>query len=246
MLQETMVEIFKALSDPNRLHLMELLMDGDRTNSELMSEVGLSQNLLSHHLNVLTEAGLVTVQQSIGDARRRYYSPSLAMLGACCLWWKQRSPCAQTLPTLRNPQRVLFLCAKNGARSLIAEALAHHMAPGSLVASSAGLAPSDGISPLVLQVLGEHLVPAHMLRIHTYQTLLNQPFDYVVTVCDKVHEHLTPELFNQSRIIHWSLHDESEEGRAESEQLEIIHELYHDIEQRLLVFVQRLAQAEQA
>jgi len=241
MLQDTMVEIFKALSDPNRLHLMELLLESDRTNSELMSEVGLSQNLLSHHLNVLTEAGLVTVQQSIGDARRRYYSPHMATLAACCQWWKQRSPCIQTLPTLHQPQRVLFLCAKNGARSLIAEALAHHMAPGSLVASSAGLAPSDGISPLVLQVLAEHLV-----RIHTYQALVNQPFDYVVTVCDTVHEHLSPETFTQARVVHWSLHDPAEEHGMESEQLETIHQLYHDIEQRLTVFVQRLAQAEQA
>lgn len=51
-----------------------------------MNQLGLSQNLLSHHLSVLVEVGLITVRQSIGDARRRYYTPNLEVPHLLSVW----------------------------------------------------------------------------------------------------------------------------------------------------------------
>ena len=51
----------KALSDPNRLHLLLLLADGPRSVRELTELSGMSQTLVSHHLTPLREQGLVTV-----------------------------------------------------------------------------------------------------------------------------------------------------------------------------------------
>ena len=51
----------KALSDPNRLHLLLLLAEGPRTVRELTDAAGMSQTLVSHHLAPLREQGLVTI-----------------------------------------------------------------------------------------------------------------------------------------------------------------------------------------
>ncbi len=98
MTNDHLIEIFKALADPNRLMLLELLLISDRTNSELMNATGLSQNLLSHHLNVLTEARLIYPQQSIGDARRRYFCPNLETVQECSGWWRNHSPISSSCP----------------------------------------------------------------------------------------------------------------------------------------------------
>lgn len=51
----------KALSDPNRLHLLLLLAEGARSVRELTELSGMSQTLVSHHLAPLREQGLVTL-----------------------------------------------------------------------------------------------------------------------------------------------------------------------------------------
>ncbi len=49
----------KVLSDPTRLAVLESLMDGPRNVGELMEELNVEQSLLSHHLAVLRDNGLV-------------------------------------------------------------------------------------------------------------------------------------------------------------------------------------------
>ncbi|MPQ96957.1 metalloregulator ArsR/SmtB family transcription factor [Modestobacter sp. I12A-02628] len=51
----------KALGDPNRLHLVLLLAEGPRSVRELTEAAGMRQTLVSHHLALLREQGLVTV-----------------------------------------------------------------------------------------------------------------------------------------------------------------------------------------
>jgi DNA-binding transcriptional ArsR family regulator len=52
---------FKALADENRLAIILLLSERDRTVRELTEATGLAQTLVSHHLAPLRELGLVTV-----------------------------------------------------------------------------------------------------------------------------------------------------------------------------------------
>lgn len=51
----------KALSDSNRLHLVLLLAERARTVRELTEAAGMNQTLVSHHLGLLRERGLVTI-----------------------------------------------------------------------------------------------------------------------------------------------------------------------------------------
>jgi ArsR family transcriptional regulator len=66
--------VLKALSEPNRLRIFAELMTGDSCNCELKEKLGLPPNLLSHHLRVLSEAGLVNTRRDLVDARWIYYS----------------------------------------------------------------------------------------------------------------------------------------------------------------------------
>jgi ArsR family transcriptional regulator len=51
--------VFAALSDPVRLRILAVLADAGRCVCEIRSAVSIAANLLSYHLRVLREAGLV-------------------------------------------------------------------------------------------------------------------------------------------------------------------------------------------
>lgn len=63
--------LFAAVSDPQRLRIVELLHGGDRSVNELVRELGLPQPQTSKHLKLLREAGLVEVQVA---GKHRIYS----------------------------------------------------------------------------------------------------------------------------------------------------------------------------
>jgi ArsR family transcriptional regulator len=71
---EEVAIVLKALADPNRLRIFDLLMGGDSCNCELKEKLGLPPNLLSHHLRVLRQAGLVRSRRDAMDARWIYYA----------------------------------------------------------------------------------------------------------------------------------------------------------------------------
>ena len=72
------VELAQALADPLRLALLQALMAGPATVSELMAETGASQSNVSNHLAVLRERGLVRVTR---QGRQRVYEPRDATVG---------------------------------------------------------------------------------------------------------------------------------------------------------------------
>lgn len=239
--------VFKALSDPNRLRIFDLLTFNDLSNSELMATLGLSQNLLSHHLSVLTAAGLVDAQTSIGDARRRYYAANLDAVAGVQRWFGLHTPVAQRpLPALARRRRVLFLCLKNATRSLLAEAIARHIAPDALDAVSAGIEPDNTPQTLAYQVLVEHGISPGDLRQQTLADLGPQPYDVVITVCDRVHEQIDRGQLQAGRYLHWSLVDPAELARDHEGQLAAARQLYRRLEQRITLFVQRLIEEESA
>ena len=60
---EQAADLLKALSNPQRLRVMCLLIDGERTVGEINAEVELSQSALSQHLAVLREGGWVQTRR---------------------------------------------------------------------------------------------------------------------------------------------------------------------------------------
>lgn len=64
----------KVLAEPNRLLIFHFLMEGVQCNCELGDGLQIAPNLISHHLRVLREAGLIDVERDALDARWIYYS----------------------------------------------------------------------------------------------------------------------------------------------------------------------------
>jgi Predicted transcriptional regulators len=62
---------FKALSDPNRLTIMQLVSETEVCAYELLEKLDITQPTLSHHMKVLFEADLIRVRH---DGRWTHYS----------------------------------------------------------------------------------------------------------------------------------------------------------------------------
>jgi DNA-binding transcriptional ArsR family regulator len=58
--------VLRALADPNRLRIFLALRDKERCVRDLVEAEDLPQPLVSHHLRVLSEAGLVQSRRSDG------------------------------------------------------------------------------------------------------------------------------------------------------------------------------------
>ena len=78
-----MIETLKALGEPNRFQIVELLRDGPRPVGEMVDRLHLRQPQVSKHLRVLSDAGLVDVRV---DAQRRIYALRPAPLQELEVW----------------------------------------------------------------------------------------------------------------------------------------------------------------
>ncbi|MBC7231174.1 MAG: winged helix-turn-helix transcriptional regulator [Actinobacteria bacterium] len=58
-----LAEGLKVISDPNRLRIICLLLKGERCVCEVERELKISQQLASHHLSVLREAGILEARR---------------------------------------------------------------------------------------------------------------------------------------------------------------------------------------
>jgi biotin operon repressor len=56
---DAVVRLFKGLADPTRLRLVAAMVDRPRCGQDLAAEAGVSPGTVSHHLKVLTRAGLL-------------------------------------------------------------------------------------------------------------------------------------------------------------------------------------------
>ena len=66
-------QLFTALADPSRRHVVELLGEAPRRAGELSAAVGISPPAMSRHLRVLLSAGVVLDERVADDARVRVF-----------------------------------------------------------------------------------------------------------------------------------------------------------------------------
>ncbi|WNZ54306.1 arsenate reductase ArsC [Microbulbifer sp. MKSA007] len=88
-------------------------------------------------------------------------------------------------------RRVLFVCAGDSARSLMAEALLRHFGGNSYEAVGAGTNVHT-VDPRALQALERLGVSTEGLIPKVVEDVANQPFDLVITLCDKSREEYVP------------------------------------------------------
>jgi DNA-binding transcriptional ArsR family regulator len=80
---EALLPALRALADPNRLKIVEMLREREQCVCNLTDRLGLSQGTVSHHMGALKRAGLVLDRRDDKDSRWVYYrlSPSAIELG---------------------------------------------------------------------------------------------------------------------------------------------------------------------
>jgi DNA-binding transcriptional ArsR family regulator len=90
--------LFKVLGDENRLRILQALVDGERSVSEILERTGLAQTLASFHLRTLREAGVLTTERRGPFIFYRLADGSLTNLLEACAKY------AETLREARAPE----------------------------------------------------------------------------------------------------------------------------------------------
>jgi protein-tyrosine-phosphatase/DNA-binding transcriptional ArsR family regulator len=195
---------------PLRWQLLRTLADGDQRVRELASRVDQPQNLVSYHLRLLRNAGLVDATRSAFDGRDSYYhldldrcAEALSDSGAALHPALRRDrPTARPVRSIA----VLFVCTGNGSRSPIAEALLRRRTPAVSV-TSAGTRPRPAMHANTVRVLRESFgIDIDGQRPRDVAALTGRRFDHVITLCDRARE-ACPEFPDNPRRTHWSIPD---------------------------------------
>jgi len=79
----TTADAFNAVAEPRRRQILDLLAGGERPVNDLVEQLGLAQPLVSKHLRVLREVGLVRVRE---EGRQRLYRLDAAPLRPIYEW----------------------------------------------------------------------------------------------------------------------------------------------------------------
>lgn len=85
---------------------------------------------------------------------------------------------------MSSRRKVLFVCTANSARSLMAEALLKDMAGDQFEVASAGTRPEKP-HPLALQCIREAGINPDTVYSKPLSSLIEEPWDYIITLCDK-------------------------------------------------------------
>lgn len=83
--------------------------------------------------------------------------------------------------------RILILCTGNSCRSQMAEGYVRHFRPDFEV-FSAGTSPAPEVHPLAIKVMNEDGIDISTGEPKLVNVFIDQPFDYVITVCDSAKE----------------------------------------------------------
>lgn len=207
----------RLAAHPLRWQLLTELARSDFRVRELVTRIDQPQNLVSYHLRLLRDGGLVTSTRSSFDGRDSYYhleldrcADALTDSGTALHPALHRDPAAPTPPAdlrLSRHITVLFVCTGNSARSTIAEALLRHRAAGHVTAMSAGSRPKPDLHPHTIRVLRDLFdIDVSNQRPQHLDTLADQRFDHAITLCDRVRE-VCPEFPHHPHQAHWSIPD---------------------------------------
>ena len=131
--------------------------------------------------------------------------------------------------------RVFFICTHNSARSQMAEGFLNHLGAGRFEARSAGTEPSV-LSPLAVQAMAEEGIDISGQHAKSIDAFLQEPFDYVITVCDDANE-TCPVFHNARHRLHWSLPDPSRVEGTREERLSVFRAVRDAIRARVEEFL---------
>lgn len=253
----------RLAAHPLRWRLLTELARSDYRVRELAALLAEPQNLVSYHLRLLRDGGLVTATRSSFDGRDSYYSlqlercaealagtgralhPALA-LGTGSAEQEESAPDVQPPGGgAEGPVRlgVLFVCSGNSARSPIAEALLRAHAGHRWEVASAGTRPKTDFHPHAVRVLREEFGLDLDGRPRQLDTVIDRPLHYVISLCDKARE-ACPDFPGRPERVHWSIPDPASGRDADGADYRAFQRAAADIRLRTRHLIPVLARAE--
>lgn len=260
----SMSDALAVLADPQRLHILDLIINGIHCSSGIVERLGLTPNLVSHHLKVLRESGLVDIERDPADRRWIYHVPDIQQLteiqfqlthflhpariqaradecgpsqGALPYNPPDYLLAEKEYPVAINKAKIIFLCTGNSARSQMAEAFMKKYGNDVFEAHSAGLEPK-GINPYTTRVMDEAGIDiSEQQSKGVRQYLGHVNFGCVATVCNHAEDNCPTVFLTQGKHLHWSFEDPAAFEGTEEETLAKFRQIRDQIEARIKDFL---------
>lgn len=241
-----------ALAQETRLDLVRLLL-AEGANGLPAGEIGLRLGVppstLSFHLAALERVGLTQStrhgRQIIHAARIASLRRLLSFLTETCCGGRPElcGDIAHLLPPSPNEDQrmtaafnVLFLCTRNSARSIMAEAILRKFGGTGFQAYSAGSDPIAEPNPEVmakLRALGHDTAGLRSKSWHEF-TGPNAPrMDFVITLCDSPEGQTCPDFGGLAVTAAWPLPDPARFTGSAIERAAMLNMLYASLRRRI-------------
>lgn len=251
-----MAALMGALAQETRLDVLRLLLAEGASGlpaGEVAARLGVVRNTLSFHLAAMERAGLLvatrrgrSILYAVRVARVREFVVFLTE--TCCrgdpsrcgdlgrlvedLW--ENPSVAQAAPA----HTVLFLCTRNSARSIMAEAILAKLGEGRFRALSAGPDPSPtGPMPEVLAKLAAMGHDVSGLRSKDWSEVQGSDPDLVITLCDTLEGQECPEFGGRPVTAAWPLPDPAKFAGNDAERQTLLNELYAALHRRMAILM---------
>jgi arsenate reductase len=247
---------FAALGQATRLDLLRRLLAAGPNGlaaGEIAARLGVPASTLSFHLRALEQAGLIRPTRR---GRSVIYAAEIEalrrLLGflteTCCGGNHALCGDLARLADLPGGSRmsdptfsVLFLCTRNSARSIMAEAILNRIGGGRFRAFSAGSRPApEGPMPEVLAQLKALGHDVSGLRSKSWEEFLGPDaprLDFVIALCDTLAGQACPDFGDTTITAAWPLPDPAKFTGSTAERATLLNELYAALRRRLELFI---------
>jgi protein-tyrosine-phosphatase/DNA-binding transcriptional ArsR family regulator len=253
---DSAVEILAALAQGSRLTALRLLIECGPSGlpaGDIADRLGLPASTASFHLSALERAGLV---QSTRQGRQMIYAVRFVALRellaflteSCCAGRPEMcGDMMRLLPsipeettTMTPAFNVLFLCTRNSARSIMAEAILSRIGGDRFRAYSAGSEPADEPMPEVLaklQALGHDVSGLHCKSWDAFTGPDAPRIDFVIALCDTLDNQTCPDFGDKAVTGAWPMPDPAKFTGNAAERSTMLNELYASLRRRIEIFI---------
>jgi arsenate reductase len=118
----------------------------------------------------------------------------------------------------------------------MAEAIMNRFGKGRFEAFSAGSKPAGYVHPLALKTLEDARLSTEGLRSKSWDDYQGQPFDFVITVCDRAKE-TCPVWPGQPVTAHWGFEDPAEATGAAEQKERAFRKVFTELQTRINLFL---------
>jgi protein-tyrosine-phosphatase/DNA-binding transcriptional ArsR family regulator len=246
---------FAALSQETRLDLVRLLLAQCASGlpaGEIAARLALPASTLSFHLAALERAGLTQStrqgRQIVHAVRIAGVRQLLAFLTETCCGGRPElcGDVARLLPPSAEDKgmtpafNVLFLCTRNSARSIMAEAILNKLGGGRFNVYSAGSDPASEPMAAVIERLRALGHDVTKLRTKSWLDFMRPDaprFDFVIALCDMLQGQQCPDFGDKAVTGAWPLPDPAQFAGGETERVLLLNELYGSLSRRIGIFI---------